>query len=96
VQAVHWVTRLGSQKQGSGRWDLGLGALESSAMALVADWAVPAAPVVSREPLRGWCAWEGASSAHSTSEMCWTSFGREIGRFWMELDEGFFQWREVV
>lgn len=42
------------------------------------------------------CEGAGDSSAHSTSVMCSTSVGKSIGRFWMEVDVSFFQWREVV
>ena len=77
TQHVVCSDRSGSQKHGSGRKALGRGAfskLDSTCFA--APFFTPSPP-----PTVDWCIADGPSSAHSTSVICSTSFGREIGRF---------------
>ena len=97
MQHMVWECRSGSQKHGSGRFCLGLGAF--SRLDMWSGWwvlwrLVPLellGLVVEVNPGGG-----GESSAHSTSVMCTTSLGSEMGRFSMVLEVGFFQWRAWV
>mmetsp|Transcript_29633 Transcript_29633/g.71645 ORF Transcript_29633/g.71645 Transcript_29633/m.71645 type:complete len:231 (-) Transcript_29633:46-738(-) len=97
--------RSGSQKHRSGRTKRGRAALARLVTAEQrGGCCCPAAAVVEEVllllcPPRGWCVAAGASSAHSTSEMCSTSDGSAMGRLGMMAPsslEEFVQWSEVV